>query len=980
MWKQKLSKKSTMPGVSYSSIVQQKNYVEMRINKAVVFLVFVLISNTMLSQNLCEYDYNRSITIYGDSIKGSSPLSNFPVLVKLHEAELRDVSNGGNVETGAGHDIVFTDNNDVVLNHELDSYNPATGEVLAWVKIPVLTPGQAYNFKVWYGNASQNTSTSSASTWSSDYVGVYHLSESGNGTSGEYSDATSNNFGGRGGAGNSSRVPVKVDTGKIGAAQKFSGDFIEVPFNSAFNLPTSYSISAWVWLEGRTSGTSNIQVILNKQSGGHTNRNFWLVHWDSKWQARISPSTRTVTDPENSEVKTWVYLTLTAGSNELKIYANGELKDTESYSSISTQSSPVVIGNENGTSRYFEGLIDELRVNNTTKSDGRILTEYINQNKPEEFINVGAEQPTAIATVSWIGTNTNWNDAGNWSGSSVPSMNNEVVIPQSATVYPELDAAHSVSNLVVEAGSELIVKPTGTLVSYCEITNNGTITVENNGAIIQRGAADNNTGTGTYIIEREGKISNTAFNVWSSPVPGLAVHDDALVGSYDAVFSDANPCDIFVFDASKQNWSHDFEEDYSTNCDGNPVTFSSNFLISGADGILTTARGYFVPGATPATRTFEGGSIHNGDITKNLQSGTRPGSANWSHNDWNLIGNPYPSAIDVERFLDFNGSELITQAVYVWDDRETGVYDEADYITVNASGSTPGGGNNNITNGNIASCQGFAVQGTGTVTFTNAMREGGNDQFRSGSDFGQNPNTRMWLSVSDNTRQSEMLIALVPGTTREFDKKYDAPKYYGQQNLNIAAQLPGGEDMAIYAESPLTGINEERKIPLTFQTSNTDEMKFAINRSDQMPENLEVFLVDELAGVETNLLKEEHYSFTPDTAGNYRDRFYLKLVNKLTAAEDPTEDYSDITGVEENREEIEVKTWARQNDIVVESRGVQLKSVELIDVSGRTLAIQRATSTNRILMETSGLSSGVYMVRSLDTNGAIRVNKVMLGR
>ena len=576
----------------------------------------------------------------------------------------------------------------------------------------------------------------------------------------------------------------------------------------------------------------------------------------------------------------------------------------------------------------------------------------------------------------WGGdSNSLWEVSQNWCG-GIPGGTNPVLIPDNVNNVSVNSSTAEAKSLEVMNTRSVTVKGNASLEIQDEIENNGTITVEHNGSLIQGGSADNNTGSGTYKIEREGKSANNAFNAWSSPVAGLPVHDNG-------VFSDANPCDIFVFDASKQNWSHDFAPNYSTTCNGNSVTFTSNFLISGADGILSTARGYFVPGAAGITRTFEGGSVHNGNISTSIQSGNNPGtpSINWTQNDWNLIGNPYPSAIDIHTFLTENTSELTSGAVYIWDDAGSGNYHTNDFIAHNLSGATAiGGGSNTITKGNIASCQGFYVQGNGNITFTNAMRASGNDEFRSG-DFDQSPMPRLWLSVSDSTRYNELLVAFTPEATFEFDKLYDAPKRYGQYDLNIAAQLESKEEMIILGE-PKLGINEERILPLTFQTSSTQTVQFGINRSELIPENVQIFLIDSLHNTQNELSNGGSYTPQLDTAGKYTNRFYLLFKNNLTAADDDFSDSgnNDVTGMEEKKSRETVKVWSRRDDAVVEAKGVELKSASLIDASGRLIITQRAERDNRMLLNTSGLSSGIYMVRTVDQKGETRVNKVALTR
>ena len=135
------------------------------------------------------YSYERAITVNAGEVTGTQV--NFPMLISGTYPYLATVGNGGNVTNGNGYDIIFT--SDAVganlLNWEVESYNPATGAVVMWVRIPSLTAGTV--IYEWYGNAAISTFQGGAvgSVWDANFKGVWHLP---NGTTLVGNDSTSN--------------------------------------------------------------------------------------------------------------------------------------------------------------------------------------------------------------------------------------------------------------------------------------------------------------------------------------------------------------------------------------------------------------------------------------------------------------------------------------------------------------------------------------------------------------------------------------------------------------------------------------------------------------------------------------------------------------------------------------------------------------------------------------------------------------------
>ncbi len=135
----------------------------------------------------------KAITIHHSQVSGTSSLVNFPVLVSVTDANLATVANGGNVGKPDGSDILFTASDGATeLAYEMESYNGSTGQVIAWVNVPALSPAADTVLYVYYGNPAAANQQNAAGVWNSNYEGVWHL-PNGSVLSGNDSTANGNN-------------------------------------------------------------------------------------------------------------------------------------------------------------------------------------------------------------------------------------------------------------------------------------------------------------------------------------------------------------------------------------------------------------------------------------------------------------------------------------------------------------------------------------------------------------------------------------------------------------------------------------------------------------------------------------------------------------------------------------------------------------------------------------------------------------------
>ena len=334
------------------------------------------------------YAYQKTITIDPAQVSGGSDLINFPVLINMPPSvELRTVANGGHVQNPGGWDIIFTDENYNKLDHQTESYTAADGNLVAWVRVPVLSSSVNTVIRILYGNPQISVDPSTSETWSSEYLGVWHL--------GDLSDATVN---GNDGTNNGSTSA----TGRFGLGVEFNGaSRVDIPQNSILEPSDNITVSYWVRRNGIQNdyakplwygrndvapwgpygfefpGTSDNEILFHVTNGS----------------AAGNPRTGAVI----ADV-TWYYITGTYDGSDVRIYNNNNLLDTDPLTGAIGQYNNIglTLGNRNTGGQGFRGIIDEVRISSVTRPLGWIQTEYANQNSPATFYTIGTENGCSI--------------------------------------------------------------------------------------------------------------------------------------------------------------------------------------------------------------------------------------------------------------------------------------------------------------------------------------------------------------------------------------------------------------------------------------------------------------------------------------------------------------------------------------------------------------------------------------------------------
>lgn len=455
--------------------------------------------SVVVTSPISGYAFVQPITINTASIPGAAiaTQTNFPVLVYIKEDAIKSgVNCANNIQfpTGGtnGYDMAFTLNGSTTeLFYQVESFDSATGTLLAWVQIPSLTATNvALNF--YFGSLTPvHTASFTNATWAGDYKAVYHFMET-PAASSTTADATAN---GRTGTTNN-MVAANLVTGQVGNAYSFNGTNQRV-VSGAVTLTSSFTLSAWIKL---SAINVDQKILTNQATAGSSTGGYKMgVYSDNTIEVEAPQGNRSATPTAPAfNTTTWRYVqgVFNTADNTLRSYVDGTAyKILTGATTLPSSTNPLYIGvGEGGGTYWFNGVIDELRISNIAKSADWIRAEYYNQTNVTTFTNsatlIAATSPAAAKAIggslvyTWTGTGgTSTTTAGSWktpaSGNPIATVapvtdgTVSIVIPN-VTNKPILAGDASFYGITVDASSSFNLS-TYTLTVGCNVYNNGTI-------------------------------------------------------------------------------------------------------------------------------------------------------------------------------------------------------------------------------------------------------------------------------------------------------------------------------------------------------------------------------------------------------------------------------------------------------------------------------------------------------------------------
>ncbi|WP_404985272.1 putative Ig domain-containing protein [Chryseobacterium sp. M5] len=504
-----------------------------------------------------------------------------------------------------------------------------------------------------------------------------------------------------------------------------------------------------------------------------------------------------------------------------------------------------------------------------------------------------------IETTTWNGTT--------WSNGTPDAKD---VIITGAYTTSATTPAFSAKNITVKNGGVL------------EITSGNTIsgvnvTVEDGGNLIQKDGSTL-TYSGAFKALKNGTSELNKYAFWTSPVA-----DQNLTN----VYTGATPTSITVYNTANDTY------------------------INAASIISVFGKAYSIK--TPvanAALVFEG-TPNNGTQTFALAT---------SGNGFNLIGNPYPSSLNLGAFYTAN-SARVSSTFYFWDNKSTNVTLQNGATTTNygyatfnaANGANPtwvpapngNGGTAVVPTGGIANIgQGFIVKTLNTsvdtsLTFNNEMRGATNGTF-----FNKNNSStegKFWLKLnSEYNTNNVFAVDYTNGASDSFDS-YDS-KAIGMGSDGFYT-LAGTQKLIIQGKE---SFDIDDVVPVGAKHFQNGNFTIALVQKEGLFNNGQaIYLHDKVTGTYTDL-QNGAYTFTAN-AGESSNRF--EIVYKLNV----------LATAEAQKDSFEV--YRDGQDFVVRNNK-NIEKVEIFDAAGRKIqTINESSKVIRVQLA----SKGVYILKAL---------------
>lgn len=378
----------------------------------VVLFILCFYSSKVRAQPF-GYAWSKVGTIDAANVSGTTDHTDFPVLLHLIDPDLRTTVNGGHVYSAIGNDIIFTlDDCSQPLYHQIERYVPTTGELLVWVRFPVLYATGNTLFHMYYGNSSVASPTESANTWNSSYKMVQHLQNSPGGLSPQMKDASTNT---NNGTANGGMTIANCVTGMIDEALSFDGinDYIVVPGFDYSSAPLGFTVSFWFKIVDN-SGTSYQYMYSHNNYGLQHSLNVYFAESSCPVVGDIDVL-KTIFMDQNDAISTegldsspsytdgnWHYYTFVVGNAPGGdwVYVDGVEIATLSFQGSDPYTPPgnVFLGarSDLNATRFLKGFLDEVHIANDPRSADWIKTEFDNQTSPMGFATFGPETDAYI--------------------------------------------------------------------------------------------------------------------------------------------------------------------------------------------------------------------------------------------------------------------------------------------------------------------------------------------------------------------------------------------------------------------------------------------------------------------------------------------------------------------------------------------------------------------------------------------------------
>ncbi len=274
------------------------------------------------------------------------------------------------------------------------------------MRIPALSSTADTVIYLYYANSGASSQQDAANVWTNAYAGVWHLADATGATrldsTGNHNDLTQNNG------------PIAMAASKIGNGADFvraSAQYLYINDAAQTGLDVTGPVTLEAWAKVDETANAPYQIVdkargscgsgdppyflrLNNIAAGFVREAFVATGSCGADPTDAQPGGNSIA------AGSWNFVVGDYDGAFSRIYKNAVQTDSEPYNAGIYNSDGAFYVGSQVNANYFDGIIDEVRVSTTARSQDWITTEYNNENSPGVggfLLSVSVEQkPTTM--------------------------------------------------------------------------------------------------------------------------------------------------------------------------------------------------------------------------------------------------------------------------------------------------------------------------------------------------------------------------------------------------------------------------------------------------------------------------------------------------------------------------------------------------------------------------------------------------------
>jgi hypothetical protein len=846
----------------------------------------------------------------------------------------------------------------------------------------------------------------------------------------------------------------------------FDGIDDNINFKNNFNLNNgNFSIEAWV-KSNTTNG--NTQTIISKRLGTGSTDGYDLRLVNNR--ISFNWNNNSIVADHAINTNRWYHIGVTFDGTNYRLYIDGILEKTGFGVNPTLNSVDCIVGamaqNNTIPYNYYNGYADEMRIWNVALTVNQIrqmmnqeiindgsgnikgvivpknisglnwsnLAGYFQMNRTSDILNgylvdksgnskngklkgIYVQEPDTAPIPYTSGANGSWETDATWTNYPVWNVPNSIGIDGTTKIdWNIVKTTHNITSngnkivlgLLVNSNTLSAVNDSKIEVSsYLKL--DGKIDLVGKSQLVQTIDSDLEVSSaGSIEKDQQGQSNKYNYNYWSSPVSPINTSANNLDYTVAGIMKDGTtsaPQNI--------NWVGGYDGSPTA-----PISLARYWLYK-FDNSANAYANWSQINETGALRVGQGFTLKGSGALSGTQNYTFTGKPNNGTIDSNsvnadqllLTGNPYPSALDANAFINDNLGSM-DGTLYFWEHYTTNdthiLRDyQGGYAERNLTGGVPataagvdfisgqGSSMKGIPNQFIPVGQSFFVYGNsgsgGPITYKNTQRGFHKEDevgvsttlFKSSStakkDKNSNSNTndiiekdtykriRLGYSSNNNYHRQVLLGFMDEKATSDIDNGYDGFNF--DEFPNDMYFLNGEDQLVIQG---VGYFNRNDTYPIGVKADTEGKVKFMIDGLENFDKNEKIFIYDSENDTYNNIRKKQYEVLI--SSGENSDRFSLCFKQKTKKEKEENKEEKDH---KENKKLDSIKLTNLKGKNVIEinnkSAETNLQKVTLYNMNGQSIAtwmIEDQLQQN-IQLPIKNLSSGVYIARIQTTNGDI---------